>query len=116
MPGRFSGVLLPDRFSFQRLSPMFQSDKACRAEVFPELFGPKKTTGLPSSISTLPKRLKFRIVSLVNIRWIHFTNKCAVVDQVSGVRQRPRPHYALLVAAHRFPMEVASSIRSGVHH
>ena len=51
-PGRFSGVVFPDRFSFQRLSPMSQRASACIAEVFPELFGPMKTTGLPSSIST----------------------------------------------------------------
>ena len=37
------------------------------AEVFPELLGPMKTTGFPSSISTLPKRLKLRMVSLVSI-------------------------------------------------
>ena len=43
------------------------------AEVFPELLGPMKTTGLPSSISTSPKRLKFWMTSLVSIscyrRW-----------------------------------------------
>ena len=66
-PGRFSGVLLPDRFSFQRLRPMSHSASACIAEVFPELFGPMKTTGSPSSISTSPKRLKFRTVSFVSI-------------------------------------------------
>ena len=37
------------------------------AEVFPELFGPMNTTGLPSSISTSPNRLKFRMVSFVSI-------------------------------------------------
>ncbi len=66
-PGRFSGVVFPDRFSFQRLSPTSQRASACMAEVFPELFGPMKTTGLPSSISTSPKRLKLRMVSLVSI-------------------------------------------------
>ena len=40
---------------------------ACIAEVFPELFGPMSTTGLPNSTSTSPKRLKLRIVSLVSI-------------------------------------------------
>ena len=67
-PGRFSGVVFPDRFSFQRLSPTSQRASACMAEVFPELLGPIKTTGLPSSISTSPKRLKLRMVSLVSIR------------------------------------------------
>ena len=36
-------------------------------ELFPELLGPMKTTGFPSSISTSPKRLKLRMVSLVSI-------------------------------------------------
>ena len=67
-PGRFSGVLFfPDRFSFQRLRPMSHKASACMAEVLPELLGPMKTTGLPSSISTSPKRLKLRMVSLVSI-------------------------------------------------
>ena len=66
-PGRFSGVFLPARFSFQRFSPMSQSASACMAEVLPELFGPMKTTGLPSSTTSSPKRLKFRTVSLVSM-------------------------------------------------
>ena len=66
-PARFSGVSRPDRFSFQRSRPIFQSARACRAEVLPELLGPMKTTGLPSSISTRSKRLKLRRVSLVSI-------------------------------------------------
>ena len=66
-PGRFSGVLFPALFSFQRLRPTSQSANACMAEVFPELLGPMKTTGLPRSISTSPKRLKFRMTSLVSI-------------------------------------------------
>ena len=71
-PDRFSGALFPARFSFQRLRPTSQRASACMAEVFPELLGPMKTTGLPSSISTSPKRLKFRMTSLVSIsyrRW-----------------------------------------------
>ena len=50
-----------------RVRPMSQRASACRAEVFPELLGPTKTTGLPSSMSTSPKRLKLRMVSLVSI-------------------------------------------------
>ena len=37
------------------------------AEVLPELFGPMKTTGLPRSTTSSPKRLKFRTVSLVSM-------------------------------------------------
>ena len=66
-PGRFSGACCPDRFSFQRRSPMSHNASACIAEVLPELLGPIKTTGLPSSISTEPKRLKLRIVRLVSM-------------------------------------------------
>jgi hypothetical protein len=66
-PGRFSGEVFPFRFSFQRLSPISQKAKACSAVVLPELLGPIKTTGLPSSISTLPNLLKFRTVSFVSI-------------------------------------------------
>ena len=69
-PGRFSGALLPARFSFHRLTPMSHSARACIAEVFPELFGPMNTTGFPSSTSTSPKRLKLRMVSLVSIRYL----------------------------------------------
>jgi len=43
------------------------SASACIAEVSPELFGPMKTTGLPSSTTISPKRLKFRTVSLVSM-------------------------------------------------
>ena len=43
-------------------SPLSQSASACKAEVLPELLGPTKTTGLPSSISTTSKRLKLQMV------------------------------------------------------
>ena len=70
-PGRFFGVLLPERFSFQRISPTFHNASACMAEVLPELFGPMKTTGLPNSISTSPKHLKLLMVSFVSISSSH---------------------------------------------
>ena len=66
-PGRLSGVLSPERRSFQRFSPMSQSANACSTDVLPELLGPMKTTGLPSSTSTSPKRLKLRMVIFVSI-------------------------------------------------
>ena len=42
------------------------------ADVLPELLGPMKTTGLPSSISTDSKRLKLRTVRWVSMEgdWI----------------------------------------------
>ena len=46
-PGRFSGFVLPLRFSFHRLSPISHKARACSAVVLPELFGPMKTTGFP---------------------------------------------------------------------
>jgi hypothetical protein len=49
-----------------RRNPTSHSAIAWSAVVFPELLGPMKTTGLPSSISALVKRLKLRIVSLVS--------------------------------------------------
>ena len=66
-PGRFSGALFPARFSFQRLMSISHKANACMAEVFPELFGPMKTTGFPNSTSTSPKRLKLRIVRLASV-------------------------------------------------
>ena len=72
-PGRFPGAPFPERFSFHRLRPISQRANACMAEVFPELFGPMNATGLPSSISTSSKRLKFRMVSLVSIAH-HYTH------------------------------------------
>jgi hypothetical protein len=66
-PGRFPGVALPARFSFQRRSPMFQSASAWSAVVFPELLGPTKTTGFPSSICTSLNCLKFLITSFVSM-------------------------------------------------
>ncbi len=66
-PGRLSGVVFPERLSFQRFSPMSQRAKACRAVVLPELFGPMNTTGLPRSIFTVSKLLKFRMMSVVSI-------------------------------------------------
>ena len=65
--GALLGCVFPDRFSFQRLSPMSQRASAYIAEVFPELFGPLKTTGFPNSISTSPKHWKLRMVSMVSI-------------------------------------------------
>src|SRR3990172_5437536 len=67
-PGRFAGAVLPLRSSFQRFRPISQRASAWSADVFPELFGPMKTTGFPSSISSLPNFLKFLIVSFVSIR------------------------------------------------
>jgi len=46
--------------------PTSHSAIAWSAVVFPELFGPMKTTGLPSSISADVKRLKLRMVSFVS--------------------------------------------------
>lgn len=65
-PGRFSGVVLPERFSFQRRSPMSHNANACSAVVLPELLGPMKTTGFPSSTSTWENLLKFRIATFVS--------------------------------------------------
>ena len=66
-PGRFSGLGFPLRFSFQRLRPISHRASACKAVVLPELFGPMKTTGLPSSTSTSPKHLKLRQINFVSI-------------------------------------------------
>ena len=66
-PGRFFGIRLPRRFSFQCFSPASHKAKACRAEVFPELLGPTSTTGLPNSKLTSSKRLKFLMVTFVSI-------------------------------------------------
>ena len=66
-PGLFSGVRPPLLFSFHLRKPNSQSARAWSADVLPELFGPMKTTGLASGISTSQNRLKFRIVSLVSI-------------------------------------------------
>ena len=81
-PFGFSGVLLPARFSFQRLKPTSQRASACMAEVFPELLGPMKTTALPRSIATSPKRLKFRMTSLVSISYRRW-NDCMRRPRVS---------------------------------
>ncbi len=67
-PGLFSGRPLPFLLSFHLLSPTCHKARACRADVFPELFGPMNTTGLPRSTSTSPKRLKFRILIFVSIQ------------------------------------------------
>ena len=66
-PRPFVNVSLPEYFSFQCRTPRSHSASACIADVLPELFGPTKTTGLPSSISTSLSRLKLRTVSLVSI-------------------------------------------------
>ena len=79
-PGRRSGALLPRHFSFHFLRPIFQRARACIADVFPELLGPMKTTGFPSSMSTSPKRLKLRIVRLVNMAHI-------VLEYITDVKQ-----------------------------
>ncbi len=66
-PGRFSGDAFPPRFAFHCRSPISHSANACSALVFPELLGPMNTTDFPNSMSTSPKRLKFRIWSRVSI-------------------------------------------------
>ena len=67
-PGRCVGIFLPERFSFQRLRPICQSASACNAEVLPELLGPMKSTGFRARSQPSRKRLKLRIMSLVNTR------------------------------------------------
>ena len=66
-PGRLSGVFVPERLAFQRAKPTSHRANAWSAEVLPELLGPTKTTGLPSSTSSSEKRLKLRIVSFVSM-------------------------------------------------
>ena len=58
-PGRFSGALLPDRFSF----PAFETDvPECQRPAWPRscrsLFGPMKTTGFPELDINLVKALE----------------------------------------------------------
>ena len=63
---------------------MSHKASACMAEVFPELLGPKNTTGFPSSTSISPKRLKLRMVSLVSIQGLLSKFDCATVIEIES--------------------------------
>src|SRR5579862_1012812 len=67
-PIRSSAWELDLRFVCHRRRPISQRVKAWSAVVFPELFGPTKTTEFPSSMSASSNRLKLCRRSFVSIR------------------------------------------------
>ena len=94
-------VVAPPRHSFQRLRPMSHNASACIAEVLPELFGPMKTTGLPSSTSTSSKRLKLRMV--------RFVSTAPPPRRSAPLRHRHIVAGSLCCSRSRFPLEGADA-------